>query len=143
MSDDDIYDRRTPVPETPPPPWERGTGTGGGGFDPNKTQPLQPPTAESVLEVFGHFRQEILERISARDANILKAIQDVGSHIAEHYERETRRGDEHAAELKRLRRRTHGHSTDIQAINLRIAQIEQKLGIDPPPPKEPEPDSVP
>lgn len=153
MSDDHERDTLTPDPReerhaSPPPPWERGTAPGRpvsaqtepapGDF--GKTQPIKPPTVEDVLEVFGHFRQDLLDQIDKRDESILLAIQDIGTKIFDHYERETKRSDEHARWIKQLRHRTHKLSSGQQAINIRLAQIEQQLGIEspePPPPSEP------
>lgn len=97
-----------------------------------KTQPIRPPTAEDVIEIFGHFRQDLLGQIDKRDERILLAVKDIGTLIAEHYERETKRGDEHAKLIGQLRKRTHKLSGDQQAINIRLAVIEQHLGITPP-----------
>jgi hypothetical protein len=97
-----------------------------------KTQPIKPPTAEDVIEIFGHFRQDLLEQISKRDERILLAVHDIRSMITEHYQRETQRADEHAKWIKQLRSRTHRLSTEQQAINLRLAEIERRLEIPPP-----------
>lgn len=149
--DDDRDDNRpTPIPEPgePLPPWERGTEADlpvPEAF--GKTQPIRPPTVEDVLDVFGHFRQDLLGQIDKRDERILQAIKDIGAHIAEHYARETargdehsrlirnetKRGDEHARMINHLRKRTHKISSEQQAINIRLAVIEQALGITAPP----------
>ncbi len=128
-------DRPTPIPkfdESLPP---RGRGTEPDRSPPEsfgKTQPIRQPTVEDVLDVFGHFRQDLLGRIDKRDEHILLAIRDIGTTIAAHYQRETTRGDEHAKMLNQLRKRTHKLSSDQQALNIRLAIIEQHLGITPP-----------
>lgn len=159
--DDDHDDNRpTPIPEPgePLPPWERGTETDRK-IPPEffgKTQPIHPPTVEDVLVVFGLFRQDLLGQIDKRDERILLAIRDIGTTISAHYQRETargdrtekglreetKRGDEHAKMIGQLRKRTHKLSSEQQALNIRLAIIEQHLGITPPvlaPPSEPEP----
>lgn len=111
-----------------------------------QTQPIKPPTAEDVIEIFGHFRQDLLGQIDKRDKRILQAIKDIGATIADYYQRETTRGDKHAKTLDKhdktldeqgkwigqLRRRTHKLSTGQQEINIRLAEIERQLGITPP-----------
>lgn len=144
---DDIHDRRTPTPEAVhettsavPPPWERGTGKTAIPLD--QTQPIKPTTVEDVIEIFGHFRQHLLEQIDQRDERILLAIKDIGADIVEYYQRETQRGDEHARRIKELRHRTHKLSHDQQTTNLRLAEIEKRLGIETPseaPLENPEP----
>jgi hypothetical protein len=139
MNDHDDHERDTltPVPvesqteppRDPPPPWERGTAPGKR-F--GATQPIKPTTAEDVLEVFGHFQTHLLKQIDQRDERILLAIQDIGSQILEQYQRGTQRDDEQDRWIKQLRHRTHRLSSDQQATNLRLAQIELKLGIEPP-----------
>lgn len=108
-----------------------------------KTQPIRTPTVEDVLEIFGHFRHDVLKQIDKRDERILQAIQDIGSQLVEHYTRATKRSDEHAAAIRRLqeredkqdnwinqlRQRTHKLSNDQQTIDIRLAQIEAELGI--------------
>lgn len=120
-------DRDTPPPSTP---------------DLRVTQPIPPPTAEDVLTVFGHFREDLLKQIDTRDERILMAIQDVGSQILDFYERETKRGDEQDRWIRELRQRTHRLSGGQQTIELRLDEIERRLGIEPPktdPPEEAEP----
>lgn len=143
-----------------PPPWDRETGKTRlpepGSFE--KTQPIRPPTVEDVLEVFGHFRQDLIEQIDKRDERILLAVHDIRSIIAEHYQRETARGDEHtklirkeiergddhAKWIQQLRNRSHRFATEQQTLSIRLSIIEQHLGIDipdvPPTPSEPEPE---
>jgi hypothetical protein len=154
-----MNDRDTTVPEPaepltePPPPWERGTAPGhpaAGTF--NQTQPISPPTVEDVLEVFARFQGGLLDQIDKRDKRILMAIRDIGSDIMAHHARETARGDEHARRIaenerwtSQLRRRTHKLSGDQQVTDLRLAEIERRLGIEPPPApiQEPEPELEP
>lgn len=140
---DDIHDRRTPIPREGLPPWERKTGAGekipGTAF--GETQPIKTPTVEDVLEVFGHFRQDLLEQIDKRDEHVLLVIQDIGTKIFDHYERETKRADDHARWIEQLRKRTHKLSSTQQTVNIRLAYIEQRLGIESPteaPPEEPD-----
>jgi hypothetical protein len=140
MSDHDD-DRLTPVPGESLE--DNGERPQSGSF--GKTQPIKPPTAEDVIEIFGHFKQDLLGQIDKRDERILLVVHDIRTMIVEHYQRETQRGDEHAKWIKQLRNRTHKLSTEQQTINLRLAEIEQKLGIAPPAitpaatPSEPEP----
>jgi len=144
-----------PPPADPtevPPPWKRGTGRDENG-DMRKTQPMPPPTAEEVLTIFGEFRDAIIKQIDERDQRILVAIESIGTRILDHYERETKRGDEHAKELKEhskwiktLRKRTHGLSHNMQTVFLRLEEIERVLEIEPPTPEiapEPEPEPTP
>jgi hypothetical protein len=146
-------DRETPIPEDhptgdPPPPWERKTGEGLPDF--RATQPMPPPTAEDVLDVFSHFRQDLIDQIDKRDERILMAIRDIGSQIVAHYERSTKRADEQAKKLveqdkqiKRLRERTHRLMTSQNATDFRLDEIERRLGIEPPKAAEDEPQSDP
>jgi hypothetical protein len=102
-----------------------------------------------VLEVFSRFQDGLLNQIDQRDKHILIAIRDIGSDIMAHLTRETARGDEHARRISenerwtnQLRRRTHKLSGDQQITDLRLAEIERRLGIEPPVilPLEPEPE---
>ena len=139
--DDHERDTITPVPSErhaqPPPPWERGTAPGQpvesktqpAPSDFGKTQPITPPTAEDVLGVFGQFRDALLKQIDTRDERILLAIQGIGSDIAAYYQRETKRGDEHGRWITQLRHRTHNLSSAQQAMEIRVALIEEHLGI--------------
>lgn len=140
MSDEHVPDSTEEVA----PPWERATEAG---VPPpesfGKTQPIKPPSVEDVLEVFGHFRQDLIGQIDKRDERILLAVHDIRSMIAEHYQRETTRGDEHAKWLRQLRNRSHKLSTEQQALSIRLAMIEQHLGISAPavlPATTPEPE---
>jgi hypothetical protein len=151
MTDDN--DRETPIPDpeedlptSVPPPWERGTGdTEDRRRRMRDTQPMKPPTVEDVIEMFGHFQDGMFRQLDERDERILSAIREIGSTILGHYERETRRGDEHSRWIKTLRTRTHEHSHKLQEFELRFAEIEAHLGIKlpgetevPPEPTEPE-----
>lgn len=111
------------TPTEPPPPWERGTGEG------FKTQPVPvpAPTVSDVLEVFGQFQDDLLHRLDERDKNMLAAIQEIGNRFIEHYERETRRADEHAEILKTLRKRTHVHASKIQEMSIVQELLEQRI----------------
>jgi len=157
MSDEHVPDS---IEEMVPPPWERTTEAGVPAPESfGKTQPIKSPSVEDVLEVFGHFRQDLIGQIDKRDERILLAVHDIRSMIAEHYQRETqrgdehaklirdeaKRGDEHAKWLRQLRNRSHKLSTEQQALSIRLAMIEQHLGISAPaiPPAtlpEPEPE---
>lgn len=117
-------DRPTPIPEPKGPPLPQPKPESFA-----KTQPIRPPTAEDVIEIFGHFRQDLLGQIDQRDERILLAVKDIGTLIAEHYERETKRADEHARWITLLRERTHKLSNAQQELDLRLAEIEHKLGI--------------
>lgn len=134
----------------PPPPWERGTApdqrapveaqTQPPNENLGKTQPIKSPTVEDVLEVFGHFQQHLLDQIDKRDERMLLAIQDIGSQILEQYQRGTQRDDEQDRWIKQLRNRSHRQASGLQAVELRLAQIEEKLGITPPAPLPPTPE---
>jgi hypothetical protein len=149
MTDHDDHERDTLTPdprgderhaERPPPPWERGTAPGQAvesrtqpaPSEFGKTQPITPPTAEDVLDVFGKFQEHLLGQIDKRDERILLAIQDIGSQILEQYQRGTQRDDEQDRWIKQLRHRTHKQASMQQAFDIRLALIEQKLGIEPP-----------
>lgn len=107
-----------------------------------KTQPLPPVTAGDVLAVFQQWQDKILERLDERDKRVLEAIRQIGSDVFAHYERIAQRGDENHKWIGVLRKRTHRHATELQSLNIRMAEIERVLSISPPPeaPSEPEPE---
>lgn len=104
-----------------------------------KTGPLPPVTASDVLDVFMKFQQQILERLDERDRRVLEAIRQIGSDVFRHYEMLSKRGDEDHRLIGVLRKRTHRHSSELQEIKIRVHEIERILGVESPPPQEPDP----
>ena len=89
--------------------------------DMKKTQPIPPPTAADVLEVFGHFSEGLLERIDERDENVLKIIQQFVSDILAQYERATKRSDDHekrivanSRDIEELRRKQNEFASEFK-----------------------------
>jgi peptidoglycan hydrolase CwlO-like protein len=85
-----------------------------------KTQPLKPPTAADVLEVFAHFQEGLLKRIDERDENVLKLIQKTVSDLLEDNHKLHLRSDDHE-------KRINQHSRDIEELQKKHNEIKNEL----------------
>lgn len=84
------------------------------------TQEIQPPTAADVLEVFQHFRGDLLARIDKRDENILKLIQKSLSEVLREYARTNKRADD-------LEKRVYENEKQIDALNRRHNELSSEV----------------
>lgn len=101
--------------------------------DPKKTQPIPAPTASDVLEVFGHFRQDLLGRIDERDKNVLALIQNIINDLLAENRRIIQRGDDHekriaanSRDIEELRKKQSELASEVQAVKLALKRVETK-----------------
>lgn len=94
-----------------------------------ETQPIEPPTAADVLEVFGHFERGLLEKIDERDANVLTLIQKtVSDLLADNYKLHERADDhnkrinQNARDIEELRKKQNEFASELQALKIKLRE---------------------
>lgn len=96
------------------------------------TQELKSPTVADVLEVFGHFRDDLLAQIDKRDENVLKLVQKTASDTLAEYARLAEQGHDHAVRLKKaedeieaLKKRLNELSSEVTTLKIRSGRAER------------------
>jgi hypothetical protein len=97
------------------------------------TQPITPPTAADVLEVFGHFQDGLLKRIDERDELVLKLIQKTVSELLADNRRLAQRSDDLEKRtrliergIEDLRLKQNELASEVQTIKLALKRVDPK-----------------
>jgi len=116
------------IPQAPPLPAFEPKREASRGFDPGKTQPIKPLTAEDVLDVFLHFKESLLDQIDKRDSGVVRVLHDFQDAVMEKYEEWREEQDTLKDQIGALRRWKHERANKFeQQTVLRLDTVEREL----------------